>query len=226
MLNKIALPLFISTILLSFNAWAEGGAKPLDDPSLIVELQQEQNADEYADTQLSTVKFFEDLNSSIKSLSSGGSASPKYLNAGEIHYLTGVYLHCAMKNAACPMILDAILELDVIDAKLNNNNECKNLLALWDRWVKNDFEKRLNYSLTKGLARFLEFKKNQRPRYLRCTKTVEEETKFTGSTADYFKKRYALDTPASTRVSKFLQYLHAIQEKQINVFVATGAYKQ
>ncbi len=230
MLNKVLasfLPILSVIWIAPFSSTLAQPARDLNDEKLTTfEVQQEKTVDGYGTTQDSTIAFFEEAESKRKSLANGSSASPASLNDEQLNYLSGVYLHCAMKNSACPIILDAILEIDVMNSKLSGKNDCKNMLGFWNRWVKNEFEKRLNYSLQKGLARYLEFKTKEMPRYVKCSKTIERETKSESGSVEYFKKRYGLDAPNSNHLSKLAKYLQIVKQKIPDVFVATGALKE
>lgn len=183
--------------------------------------------DGYKQEQDLTIAYFEELDKKLTALGSGGSATLEPLNDKHIHYLTGIYLYCSIKNGACPLPLQAMLELDLASARLAKNNECPNLLSFWRAWMAADFERRWEYDANTGyLAKIMEFKSKTRPRFVKCKETVKTELAFDNSDEAFFKSRYAEGAQGIIRVRNFIKYMQTIKERVPDVFVATGAYDE
>lgn len=93
----------------------------------------------------------------------------------EIIYLTGAYLICSLRKGTCKEILDGILTLDMLEASQKKTKEvqCTRMHKFWQIWLKNDMEKKHEYNIKTAFLKVRsEFNQLERPRYLRCSKTV------------------------------------------------------
>jgi hypothetical protein len=198
--------LFISAVAILFNAPFSVADEP------------------YKEIQDSTIATISKLNKEIASRSV--SATKISFNERELYYLNGVYLYCTLKNGTCPYILETILETDILNSQIDGKASCPHTLRFWQEWIDNSFEDRVNYNLGTGfLTKYQDFKKNIRPRYLRCSATVEREIKNNTPSNDYISARYAPSSEVAHNVKRTLAYLTAIREEVPEVFIATGAYK-
>ena len=190
-----------------------------------IELEDEgESVNTYDATQDSIIKLFKELPDAFDTLANGGNAEIPNLDQNQIQYLNGVYLHCSVARGICPFVLDALLELDLINSRVKNKAQCPNLIKFWKSWVQNDMEQRHNYQLKTGfIADTNRFRKNVRPIYIKCKKTIEKELdSVKGSNTDYFAKRYGNMGTTRNAVSLTNQYLARIKKNVGNIYYATG----
>jgi hypothetical protein len=178
----------------------------------------------YIEIQDETIKNIENFYGMITT----DGAKPTAVNFPDtnLYYLNGVLLFCSVKNGSCPFLLDTILEIDVFNSQLDNKVSCPHMLRFWQEWIDNSFEQRLSYSLGTGvLKKYQDFKTQERPRYLKCSNTVQNLVVPGASIDEFMKTRYELQTPIIAAFKKTMAYLRAIREEIDDVFVAAGAYK-
>lgn len=181
----------------------------------------------YEQQQDGTIQFFEELQIAID----GTIKEDKDLSKLEpkdkyIHHLTGIYLYCTLKNGVCPLILDSLLELDIINSQIEGKPTCPIMLSFWKKWIANGLEKRVDYSLSTGfIKKRFEFKQNVRPKYLKCSGTVTERVKPDLDLRTFIKERYVQGSEQRQNLEKLISYLKAVKETVDDVFVKTGAYK-
>lgn len=177
--------------------------------------------DGYQQEQDETIAYFDSL---LETIRTSNYANLTPLTPRMIHYLSGVYLYCSIKNGACPLVLEALLEADVILARVKQSSECPNLTAFWREWMSNEFEKRLDYTQNTYLNRVLEFKARERPRYIKCRETVAYEIKSSDDNATFFAKRYRPESGNYKSIDKFSRFLKALKTQVQDVFSSSGAY--
>ncbi len=181
----------------------------------------------YKQSQDATIKTFEELLALIESDQLADTAQKISLSDKQLHYLNGVYLFCSLKNGTCPMVLRAVLELDIINSQQDGVEACPNMLRFWKGWVDNGLEQRIDYSLNTGfLTKYFDFKKDVRPKYLKCSSTVKEQLSPNTEYSKFIKERYGKDTDPHKNINTVIQYLKAIREQIDDVFISTGAYKR
>jgi hypothetical protein len=187
--------------------------------------QEEAKRDPYKVVEEGAINYFSDVSGRVKQLAKGEGISAIALPSDEIlRHMTGVYLYCSVKTGACPLVLEAMLEVDVINARINKNGSCPLLTKFWKQWVGSGMEQRQDYLVETGLLETIEkFKSDSRPKYIRCQETIKQETSGTSDQALYFKDRYRAGSRPGIVAEKTLEFLKKLQEKKINVFVATGA---
>ena len=187
-----------------------------------VELQAEKK-DPYAGTQELTLTYLKNLKVHLLSVST---TSNKILlpDSESISYLNGLYLFCTIKKGTCPAVLETVLEIDLVNSRLNNTAVCPVMKSFWKKYIENDFEGRLKYNTSTGfITKINEFNSKDRPRYLRCDDTLKEIFKEGLSPAALFSSRYGATGKSIKAIDEVIALISAVQEKQINVFVATGA---
>lgn len=149
------------------------------------------------------------------------------LTVHELYYLNGVYLYCTLKNGACPLILDSVLETDIINSQIEAKAACPQMLLFWREWIDNGLEQRVDYGLGTGfVTKYFEFRSKIRPRYLKCSSSVENALVAGLPFNEFVTKRYAAGSEPRKSILKIVAYLKAIKEQVPDVFIATGAYKQ
>lgn len=187
-----------------------------------VELQTEKK-DPYADTQERTYQFLKNLKGHLLAVSS---TNKKILlpDPESIGYLNGLYLFCTIKKGTCPAVLEALFEVDLVNSRLNNTALCPVMKSFWKKYIENDFEGRIKYNTSTGfVTKVNEFNSKERPRYLRCEDTLKEIFKDGTSPSALFASRYGSTGKAIKALDEVIALISAVQEKQINVFIATGA---
>lgn len=128
-----------------------------------------------------------------------------------LNYLTGVYLYCTVNNGRCPIPLDALLDVDTMNAKSAGNTECTVLSAFWRMWIRGGMEERQQYLVKTGLlGTTSDFTKKERPRYVKCQETVAARLK-------------AQEIPSSEAAQKLVDLIELIKERKINVLAEVGA---
>lgn len=178
----------------------------------------------YGDRQKESVEYFDSLSKKITSLSSTGSASVSDMSDNVTFHMTGVYMYCSLKYGACPFVLDAILETDIIKSRQNKKASCNAMKTFWRKWIHGDMNKRIRYLMPTGYAnKKANFDIKDRPRYVKCSKTVAEEAKLKLSNKEFFSQRYSDDSQIVSSIKKTNLLLQTIEAKNINVFQATGS---
>ncbi len=149
------------------------------------------------------------------------------LSGQELYYLNGIYLYCTLKNGACPLVLDAILETDIFNSQLEGKAACPQMLLFWKEWIDNGLEQRVDYGLGTGfVTKYFEFRSTVRPRYLKCSGSVSNALTAGVPLKDFVSKRYATGSEPRKTILKTVAYLKALKEQVPDAFIATGAYKQ
>lgn len=181
-----------------------------------------ESGDVYMQDQNRTIEFFDGAISKAPSGQPIGEINPRF-----IHHLTGVYLYCVLRNGSCPIILEGILETDIQTSKANGTAQCKNMLTFWQKWIANGFEQRVDYNLSTGhLNRYNEFKSLFRSRFLRCKDSVASAMGSSDDKTSYFSKRYGLQGSGYRALKKLVEFLRLLKDRETNVFIATGAYRE
>jgi len=195
-------------------------------PELSGEFELEEDSDSrssYSITQDRAIQYFKNLEASLKTLSESGNAEIPEIDDNMLLYISGVYLYCIVNQGVCLAPLDALLETDVISARLKHNSECPNLTRFWKLWVRNDMERRHEFLVKTGfMAQSDQFKREKRPRYIKCQQTVTDEVKSLQANPEFFKARYSEGSPNTKAVHSMVSILEAIKAKVGNVFTATG----
>lgn len=225
--NKIALIayllnaclLIVPTVL---SAQITERGKPSILGSIDIEDTKAVAVDAYQVSQEKALTYFDSLATAVSSPSSISTQSAP--QDGVLHHMAGVYLYCIVKAGICPYLLDAIFEIDVINARLSGQAECPAMLRFWSDWKKNDLENRHKYLVSTGHMQLVsEFNRNKRTRYLLCKETVANEILSKETNAAFFKERYAEGSTIRKSVNQTNQLLKQIKTKIPNIFVATGA---
>lgn len=189
-----------------------------------VKFEEQERKDSYKVTQDQALAFFQDMDNKVKSLRLGSSVSPLSAPDQVLNFLTGAYLYCVMKSGICPLVLDALLEVDVINSKLQNSPQCPTLKKFWSMWIKNGMEDRSKYNISTGMLETVaNFNTNTRPKYIHCEETVKKEIENTPALAAFFKERYKNEARPGIVSGKMVTFLSLLKEKIKNVFVATGS---
>lgn len=180
----------------------------------------------YASVQKDTIQYFTTLAERIKTLGSDQNANtqnelPK-ISDNSLLYLNGVYLFCSINGGACPLPLEAMYEVDVINSIATKSMGCPTLTRFWKFWIKNDMESRHKYGIQMAyMGTTSEFNQNQRPRFLKCEDTLKAEILPHKDENGFLSARYRQVSVARTSVLSMLQLLKELEQKVPNVFSAT-----
>lgn len=192
-----------------------------------IRIEEEVNqVDPYTLNEQSALVFFKSFEEKLSGL-----AAEKLVTIGEIDkgvnlHLTGVYLYCLIAKGTCPELLDAILEVDVVNSRLIKKAQCPNMVRFWKAWAANGLDKKHSFQIQTGyLKKWEYFKANLLVRYLRCTNTVSQEIALEAKISDaaYFKERYGQNSLQRDSVLQTIKLLEFIKAKVPNVFRATKA---
>jgi len=188
-----------------------------------VELSQPEQRLTYRVVQDNTIEKFATIEKLVIALKDGSTDPVPTFNDHEIDYLTAIYLFCSLQNGTCPLVLDALLEADLIHAVQNNVNECPNLTQFWRHWVRGEMERRFEYDLKVGHFNAAEqFKREQRPQYIRCADTITGLREDIGSPQEFFRKRYSVSAKPLENISRTRALLEQAKERIPNVFGRVG----
>ena len=140
-------------------------------------------------------------------------------------YLNALYLFCSVNRGTCPEILDSILETDIIRSAVEGNAQCITLKKFWKSWLDNDMQRRHQYQVRTGYLRETEaFKKNELPRYLRCSETVKKELSTLGEQTpeEFLKERYHLPSKEVEAFTDTLGTAETARKEKVDLIRATG----
>lgn len=185
----------------------------------------EETKDPYAASQDGAIQYFQALRDKMPQMINGEVGSAPPIDPKILNYLTGAYLYCIVNTGVCPVILESILEVDIINSRLNKEPACPNMRQFWKLWLDSDMEQRHKYLVRTGhLAVTSEFKRNVRPKFVQCVETVKEQISEKGGDQQFFKKRYS-EQQKRVLFERVAALLEGIKSKERNVFVATGSRK-
>lgn len=210
----------------SLAAQAKEQSKPDVAPPLSGVIKMEsvetKKTDPYASGQEAAIVWVEELNAALDKRAGGENAAIRTPETGILNHLAGVYLFCSIREGVCPHILQMLLEADFLISLDGGKAQCPALTEFWKVYVTNDFENRHKYMIKTGyLTATSDFKRDVRPRYVRCRETIEEELK--KRDAGSLGKRYAAGSPARTSINESLSLLKKLRDSGKNVFAETGA---
>jgi hypothetical protein len=176
----------------------------------------------YNRTQDEVIEYFSTLQQDITSPAALTKRPP--LDPSWINYLNAAYLYCSVNVGVCPYIIQSIFEVDLINSKLSGSAQCPNMLAFWKGWVDSDMENRHKYLVkTAYLNTTDEFRRNERPKFLQCKKTIGDILAGAGETQGFFMKRYQPNSESAVSIAKTVQLFQELKRTVGNVIVAVGA---
>lgn len=224
-LNRILKLAFAAAALLGVSAPPAISYAQPNNSLLSGEIMQDKEADRVdtnSEIQDKTIAYFQDLQRRISDAASGTppqALSP--LSENSLTYLNLAYLHCTINAGTCPAILDALLEVDVINSRLASKAACPNLKQFWKLWIKGQMEERQSFLVkTAFLATTENFKKTQRSQYIKCDATVAEKILGESSNTDFFKRRYAAEATERTSAETVVKILKEIKAEVPDIFSA------
>ncbi|MFM1847293.1 MAG: hypothetical protein RL417_767 [Pseudomonadota bacterium] len=224
-MNRFALALITVSLIISYPSPALLAQQSAPGSAQVGEIELEDTSpvrrNPYQVGQDSAVAYFQGFTQTIEALRTTGSGSLEPLSEGAINHLVGVYLYCTVRSGACPLVLDAILEIDVVNAKNGEAQACPNMERFWKAWVRSDMEKRQNFLVrTAHMNTTSEFTRNKRPRYLKCRETVQVEIGKGGDSKTFFASRYETGSGPDEQVRKLAAFLTELKAKVPNTVEA------
>ena len=193
-------------------------------------IKENSNTDTFGTLQDSTIEYFKHLNDAVRLAAKGTVPAPiPTPDVNHFTYLNAAYLYCSVQNGVCPTVLDALLEVDVINSRLAKQAQCPALSGFWTQWVKTDMEARSQYQVKTGfLAETQDFRQKDRPKYIKCQATVQTEMSdpiaASLSDSDYFTRRYSGDSQHTKSVATMVELLTELKAKVPNVIDEAGTH--
>lgn len=171
------------------------------------------------DLKISALTYIKGVQSGIEK----GAATLPAPSSNDLSYFNAVFLYCMTNNGVCPIPLDALYEIDLINAKAAKKDECPILTKFWRLWLSNGFEERQRYLIkTAFITTTGNFNSQVRPRYIKCAETISTDRAQLEADPKNFSTRYASGGSGREAVSKFLQLLQLIEDNNVDVFSAMG----
>jgi hypothetical protein len=214
LLNTITV-LFLVFFLRVTVSLAEEEQAPLSEDLKITDLSDTKKDDPYSRVEDGLIVK---IDSFLKELESF--PPPPSLREAELLHLTGVYYVCSLKRGTCPVILNAILELDFLENVKTESKagKCNRMKGFWSQWIKNQFEKRQGYELDTGRIKLKqEFDRLERPKYLKCSQTLSERLEINKSSYPVYLKQ--LSQNRDMPLKSLLLILQETKKTIPNVFV-------
>ncbi|NLF25109.1 MAG: hypothetical protein GX589_05555, partial [Deltaproteobacteria bacterium] len=91
--------------------------------------------------------YFNTFAQQLDRLADGQLSNVPKLDENSVLYLNAVYLFCSLRKGACPWILEALLETDIVNSRLNKSPDCPQMRSFWKLWGKNDLQRRHDYQI-------------------------------------------------------------------------------
>lgn len=189
-----------------------------------LDLSSDRPTPSYTKIQDETIGAFSKLKEIPQALSSSGNAAVPPFSDDMLSYLSAVYLYCAINNGTCPLVLNALLEVDLIRSKVSGQVSCPTMKRFWNAWVASDMEERHKFQVrTSHINAYTQFNTQTRPRYLRCEATIQDELTGNAPATRFFSVRYRSGSPAASYFGQMESLLIQLKERVPNVFAATGS---
>jgi hypothetical protein len=204
----------LSLLLAAPTAATAQGRPPIEGN---IEMEEGEVITPYAAAQKAAITTFQTL---ADAAAKGGPFQKATLSENTLSFLNGVYLLCTIEKGKCPTVLDAVLELDIINSKLQGTADCPLMRSFWKLWLKQDMQRRQDFMGKPALLHITtEFQRNERPKYVKCSPTVKEEIAGASEAQTFLKNRFSEKNPF-TDATKLLQ---EVKKKVPNIFIAVGA---
>ena len=201
---------------------AQTGGRPELSGEIALEVEDAAESG-YSSSQKKALETFNRVLEQLDSLRKEGTADIPVLDDNAIQYLSAVYLFCTINQGTCPVVLDALLELDLMESMFRGSVQCPRLTTLWKLWLKNDMERRQEYLVKTAYMNVSdEFKRNKRGRYIKCKETLESMLNFEQPRAQFFSARYQEASPELSSLKQMVALLETIKSKVGNVYDAVG----
>ena len=190
-----------------------------------LDLTERKHKNPYKENQDNAIQYFKNLETKLTGLQSDDTSTLELLGQNSMLHVAGVYLYCSIHNGICPEVLDAVLEIDIINSRLNKEAKCPAMKTFWTLYIQNDMKKKHGFQVKTGFMRTTQdFEKDVLPQYLRCSKTVAKQIALQNGEDDatFFKQRYGEGSRVVNSISKTNLYLDNISKTVGNVFSETS----
>lgn len=159
---------------------------------------------------------FSGLQDALPVLAKGESWKGNPTHDRALSWLATLYLYCSVQRGSCPLVLDAILEIDIAQASPAEAT-CPTMKRFWKQWIDLDLEKRQSFLMkTGGIQTAAEFSRSVRPTYIKCEERVADA--MTESRRD----RYQAGGAAAKRNDTMLAYIDRISSTIPNLYSEMG----
>ena len=207
--------------------------KPLN-PNIFIDVELEKDdvtVSPYKNQQDDVLSIFKNLqeiqkSKEIKKVDTLNENAVGIISKDNIRYVASAYLNCLIKNGLCQYYLDTLLEIDLINSKLDGSPNCKNMILFWKAWIENDMEKRHSHQTKIAfISDTNKFNREQRPKY--STKCKDTINKILVSSKDispkeFFTSRYQDNSESLQFVKKTNEYLESVKESIDNIYFEIG----
>lgn len=190
-----------------------------------IELERtDKRQDGYSIIESRALQYFDSLQSDVQKAAKGAlPGAPEVLDQGTISYLTAAYLYCAARDGVCPFLLDAVLESDLMRSKITGKVSCPNTSMFWKMWVAADMEERHKYMMKITHLNLVDsFRKNARPRYIKCDATINGMLEGSGDASKFFANRYSTEKELVDNIAQASEYLKKLKDLIPNIYDAVG----
>lgn len=229
--------LLLTFLLLPIFTYAQEEDFTNPNPNIFIDVELEEDSSPkvniYDLTQESAMYVFSELAKLQESLKSGKIEKLKTskedkkatgkISSDLFTFINSVYLHCAIKKATCKEVLESILEIDIINSKINNKITCSNINRFWKSWIENDMEKRHSHQTKIAyISKTNEFNRVIRPRYTKCKTTISSILKNNKekTSSEFFTERYS--SLENSDVNKTIKLLEDIKENIPDIYDQVG----
>ena len=191
-------------------------------PSLSGEIELEDTStkprDPFKEAQVNAIEYFHAMEDSLDS-----TPTAPVMGSSELQYLAAAYLYCSIQRGACPFILDAVLESDIIASHAGGEVRCPNMTGFWKAWVSSDMENRHKYAVRTSFLKVTDdFRTKERPRYLKCKETITALIAGKQGSSDFLRSRYTEPSSAASAIVTTSRYLEELAATVPNVLSAVG----
>ncbi len=216
--NRYSILSIISFALLLLLLPAPLQAEPglISDSSTFVDLKRKAKVDNYHRVENLLINKLEQA---VTQATKGKAVKPPSFTEAEVLHLNGVYYVCSLKRGSCPSVLDGLMEIEFLSAlyKQKRDTKCPQMRKFWQLWIKNDFEKKQGYELNTGqIKQKQHFDTYERPKYLRCSDTIEGRLK--QNSKDYRSYLHESIQLSDNPIKRLYKLTKEIKKKIPNVF--------
>ena len=196
--------------------------------------QKEQKRDPYLVNQDAAIDYFEKLSQAVDALAKGEPAKLGTLSDGALLHVAAGYLYCSVKKGTCPKYLQALREIDVINAvssgsvakvdlSKKDGGLCPTMSRFWEVWLANDMQKRMDFQVHVSHMRMrADFAQKSLPGYLPAgCEAMVQGLASQASPAEFFKARYQPGSPERGAISEVAGMLKFFREKKVHLLQET-----
>lgn len=176
----------------------------------------------YKEMTADVIEKLKTFHSRISSSESLKTADSPLFDDEELYYLAAAHLDCSIRSGVCTLIPQALFEIDLVRNAITPKSGCKTLTPFWKHWVDADMERRVDLNIkVADLEKRAEFKRTQRPKYLKCMNTIETMLSEITDNQKYLRDRYSANNGKKDVPLKLAIYLETLNQKIPNIFIST-----